>query len=838
MITSEKNTAKIKNIIDAFSAIGYKRSLIKSDYEYSDFFSKTLGTPKISIGVFGREPLDYRSACFGVDFNDSLSLQSNDSDMFRAFGAPVLFFVRKNKTKYFHNTGNKLIFREEFSTDNLSTIIKDNRNIWNPDEMIRVKSGFKKPSPQQLDFVDIGLLPALEHEASKKIDSAIRKILFSVEKNIKDRKLKFNVREIFQIVFRFLTAKLMLDSGIHGSEKINFSLPLETLNFVSGYYGVSDKPIQPKCSPETLLMISEEISQMFPLKNLSVDTFTYIYEDTFVTEKSRKEMGVHSTPSYIADYVLSQIPLETFPRTKWSFLDPTCGHGIFLIAAMRRMRDLLPSEWSNKKRHDFFVERLHGIEIDAFSVEVARMCLMLADFPESNGWNLLHSDVFSGTNLEKNIERVSFLIGNPPFESMNIKGIDTPKPAHMLQRAMPFMKDGSMIGMILPRSFLDSSNYSKERDTLLKNFHIISLTTLPDKVFLHSDAETTIVVAKKQKKQRVTICRNVNDSHKDQFRSNYDVTWEGSVPQTYFIEHQGGRLILPILKDLWDDISELPRLERFIEIKIGVQYEACEIKNRLQEIVQATPFLDSKPAIYTVTKGFNAYIAKDTMHLSSEKHLRRKRAMGAWETDWDQAKILVPALRTSRGPWRFAAAIDTDKRILSRSFYGIWSKNNISLELICALLNSPISQAYVYAHSFQRNIPIRIYKSIPIPENFKNADLIIKPLVTKYISTLSSSHDIAKDILIQIDAEILKLYNLTPKLERSLLDVFWGDTRRRVPFKFNGFIPPENASFIPLHIYLSNQYQSATPEKILKKIPATPDKNMLNLIDKIWEKIP
>jgi hypothetical protein len=592
---------------------------------------------------------------------------------------------------------------------------------------------------------------------------------------------------------------------------------------------------------EILSCMSEEIGGIFSLKNISIDTLTYIYENTFVSEKSRKKMGIHSTPSYVAEYVVSQIPIEELPWNEWNFLDPTCGHGIFLIAAMRRMRELLPVNWSGKQRHKFFIDKLHGIEIDAFSIEVARMCLMLADFPESDSWDLYHADIFSGKILEENTAKTKALIGNPPFEKSIVNGSELPKPAHLLKRALPEISQSGMIGMVLPRSFLDSQDYRNERSLLLKDFEILSLTALPDKIFLHSDAETAILVARKQKQKigTLTTYREVKDHHKERFRLNAEATWEDKVPQSYFSEYQQNRFILPVLRELWDYLCTLPKLEDYVDIKIGVQYEPEAIKDRLHKIVQPKPFSGSKPGIYHVTDGFKAFVAEDTFYLDTDERLRRKRAIGAWDLDWDRPKVVVPSLRTSRGPWRYAAAIDKNKRIISRSFYAAWpKKEKITIEVLAALLNSPVAQAFVYDHSFQRNIPARVYAFIPVPPNFEKVDLLIQSLVNKYIAIQSSDPETAKELLLHIDANILKLYSLPPKLERQLLDLFWDDTRRRVPFKFEGYIPPENGSWIPLHIFISKQYQSATPEKILKRIPQKPDEDLLKDIKEIWRKVP
>ena len=246
------------------------------------------------------------------------------------------------------------------------------------------KVRFAKPSPKQMDFVDIGLLPALENEAAKKIDY-FREILNHTEREFNKHNLLFDSAKVFRVVFSLLAAKLLKDRDVVSSTSIDFSFPLTAIQAVSNYYGSSLSVRASELPDVTLKSISQEVGSTFSLRNISVDTLTYIYENTFVSQESRQKLGIHSTPSYVADYVMSQIPIEDIHKTQWHTTDPMSGHGIFLIAAMRRMRDMLPPDWSGRQRHKYFVDHLHGIEIDAFSVEVARMCLMLADFPEPNG---------------------------------------------------------------------------------------------------------------------------------------------------------------------------------------------------------------------------------------------------------------------------------------------------------------------------------------------------------------------------------------------------------------------------------------------------------------------
>jgi hypothetical protein len=228
-----------------------------------------------------------------------------------------------------------------------------------------------------------------------------------------------------------------------------------------------------------------------------------------------------------------------------------------------------------------------------------------------------------------------------------------------------------------------------------------------------------------------------------------------------------------------------------------------------------------------VTEGFQQFVAQDTVHMSTDKNIRRRNA---WDLNWDNPKVVIPASRMSRGPWRYAAAIDNEGRIVTRGFYAVWPKTDaLNIDLLAALLNSPVAAAFTYAHSFQRTIPKRVYEDIPIPEVSSDSKHIISSFVHDYLIALQKDRGKAKNILLRIDAEILKLYNLPPRLERQLLNIFWGH-QRPVPFEFKGYIPLEIDSWIPLHIYISDRFREATPQKIMERIPVIRDAAFLDYL--------
>jgi len=824
-------TINLNRIEGAFNKIGYKRNLTRRNYQYANFFSYNVADLTVDLGIFGQEPLDYRSACFGIQSMGSSNKTSESivNDL-RAFGAPQVFIIDNGNAERWIVKETEVSLQERIRVNKLPNLIESNQSKWKPDLMIRAKSGFAKPEVQQLDFVDIGLLPALEHEASRKIDSLLSVILYNAEAEFKRNRFQFDASILFNIIFSFLAAKVLKDRDIVAD--IDFSRPQETLKRVFKHYGSSiDKGIE-SIPSDILQEISLEVGKSFSLRNISVDTLTYIYENTFVSPESRKKLGIHSTPSYVADYVLSQMPIEDIPRDKRHVFDPMCGHGIFLISAMRRMRELLPKDWSSVRRHEYFTKHLHGIEVDAFSIEVARMCLMLADFPESNTWHIEKEDVFSGKALKKIISSTMLLIGNPPFEIIEGKSPNTPKPFELLRRILPNMPDRSLMGIVLPRSFLDGSDYKNVRNTLLNNFEILNLTTLPDRIFKYSYAETSIVVARKSKpnKSSVTVFREVRDQQRAKFQTRNKVTWEDKVQQDYFYSVMQGQLIVPFLREIWKYLENNPRIERFAEIKIGVQYNYEQVKDIMDEIIRKKAFPNSKSGIANISKGFMQYTAYDTVHMSTEKKYQRRKA---WEYDWNKAKVIVPTSRMSRGPWRYAAAIDKQGHLISRNFYAVWAKTkDISIETLTALLNSPIAQAFVYSHSFGRTLPKRVYKLIPVPKQLIIIRPFIDSLVKRYLEVLPKNRGDAKNLLLQIDAEILKAYDFPPRLERQLLNIFEGQARH-VPFEFTSYISPEVNSWIPLHMYISEQYKEATLDHILQKMPIIKNKKLIEYLKSI-----
>lgn len=305
----------------AFQAIGYHSDWIRESYSFADLYRPNSPEQVIALSVFGQEPLDYRSACFGLEFENSNESAEIAVKRMRALGAPQLLYVKNGSTQRWQMRADHVSLTETIPTSQLSSFIKDHQQDWNPQIILRAKTGFLSSEPRQLDFIDLGLLPALEHEASKKIDQLVHRVCAMIEEFYQERKLEPDISDMFSLVFQLLVGKLLFDRHITTSPEIDFGSAGTVLEAVRNHYPSEDKAVLSGNElPEQILnKISQEIASSFSFANLSAETLTYVYENTFVSTSSRKQLGIHSTPSYLADYVLSQLPIEGILRQRFTY---------------------------------------------------------------------------------------------------------------------------------------------------------------------------------------------------------------------------------------------------------------------------------------------------------------------------------------------------------------------------------------------------------------------------------------------------------------------------------------------------------------------------------------
>ncbi len=152
---------------------------------------------------------------------------------------------------------------------------------------------------------------------------------------------------------------------------------------------------------------------------------------------------------------------------------------------------------------------------------------------------------------------------------------------------------------------------------------------------------------------------------------------------------------------------------------------------------------------------------------------------------------------TSRGYWRIVGATDYEQLIASQNFFGIWPKADAPLELLAAIINSPVINAYTFVHEGKRTHRVEVLANAPVPYFTPEQAELIVSLVQDYASCRlrwlrkegeeTYLREQCLQRLWQIDAAILEAYALPDNLEQELLQRFEGVKRTPLPFDFPGY---------------------------------------------------
>ena len=816
--------------------IGYRDDLLIPDYEYADSSSDIHPLRRILLAGFAQTPPTYRNACIGVVATNGLS----GTDLIknhRSLGAPLIFetgstFV--NRWKMTRSGDPEFI--ERIESRQIENAFARNKEIWQPEKIFRAKSISLESSPYQLDFIDIGLMPALEGTTHKKLERLLKETFAEIIKLYQRYNQNAPSSEyIFRLVFRLIAAKVFRDRKFPGEWESNDAA--DVLKAVETHYNANSQNVLPaiKYRREILSLAWELISSAFHFQNLSVDDLAFIYENTFITDKTRKKYGTHSTPPSVAEYIVRKLPFEELQQNERHVLEPCSGHGIFLVSAMRRLRELLPSDISDKQRHRYFVNRLVGIEVDAFAQEVCRLSLMLADYPNPNGWRLYNEDVYSTNYLEQELKRADIVLCNPPFEKFTneeraeygtaIERVQ--KPAELLRRILS--NPPALLGFILPLAFNTGNSYRYFHYELAKSYGQIELAELPE-VFNYSDVPTTLLLASEKRAQNTSVaisCRTFTDeSFKQLFTEWKEPIATSELRAVSESSKTTLSLWLPRLSQVWRYLSDFKRLEVCAEIHQGINW-----KGRPQSFKRGERRTDVISDVET--PGFRLGVAR------TESSLRQYQLQGiqylsllpqdqfnyAYLYPWDQPKVVCNEARLSRGHWRLGAIADSKGLAFSKSFFAFWPKEKISIFSLAAILNSPLTNAWVSVNDLQIHNHIKTLKALPIPNLDYLADggeidllshKLHNQIQEKQDGLLFSDDSSLKQLLLQLDAAVLKAYDLPPILERELLDLFQG-VPRPVPFNFNGYYPPDFNAYLPLHEIISDEFQEARVDRFLEK---------------------
>ena len=231
-----------------------------------------------------------------------------------------------------------------------------------------------------------------------------------------------------------------------------------------------------------------------------------IYEQ--LLGETQKYDAAYYTPRHVVDLVLDELLPWQGGAAQPSILDPSCGSGIFLAEAFRRLAyrhtiaDQQPPSFD--RLATLLITSIHGVDKNEAAIGVSAFSLYLAllehvhpptawreaRLPVLVNRNLIASDFFAHHNLSQ--RRFDLIVGNPPWRNAlspaaaeYVRNADIKLPdkqiAHaFLWRATELAEEGGTVGLVLPAKSL-LHNRSKSAETARRGiFRSLNVETVVD----------------------------------------------------------------------------------------------------------------------------------------------------------------------------------------------------------------------------------------------------------------------------------------------------------------------------------------------------------------------
>lgn len=769
--------------------IGYRDDLLRANYRFADVFADD-ALRYIDLAAFAQDPPSYRNSCLGIAVLPTSA--SNVVAHYRALGAPQVISLQPDAgtvTRWKVIASGNPELQERVDATHLGNMIRAHSTEWSPNNILRAKSIAFRFEPVQLDFYDIGLIPELEGIVHQKLDRLLRDVIASCKALYSERHaVEPNYDSLFRLIFRLIAAKLLADRQ-HRGPWVNNDVR-SVIRAVETYYFGNEQP-------ETILQditvqsfAWERIRQAFHFQNISVEALAYVYENTFVTPENRRKQDIHATPFEVAEYLVSRLPFEDLEPDERTVFEPFSGHAPFLIAALGRLRALPDLTLDGAERHRYLVRMLSGMEIDSFAREVARYSLILADYPNPDGWRIRLDDAFTSPEFDRYLAQANIVLCNPPFgdfseeQRRNLPVQASNRAVEALRRVLE--RPPKILGFVLPRVSVNGQSYRDSTQRIKEHYDVVELIGLPKNVFRYSNIETVLVIAHGQgrlaKSWRTALIERSDYSN---FKRTGTPTWEiQTVPSQANTAHQA--LWRTPLDTVWQKLSDLQRLGQIAEIHRGIEYNVPFNAN-IDRLTSDVPKVGFEPGLVNVTDGFEPYVVRSHAYLNMDPALIR-RAFGLL---WQKPKVIAYHHHLSVGRWTIAGAVDMSGLRCYQNFLGIWPLEGVRLEALAAVLNGPVANAFISSNRTSRHNQVRTLREVPVPI-FSAAQLrSIISLVQEYISYRSQlmlepeRHEffmpLLHDVASQIDLQVLAAYDLTPELERAVLGYFEGYERPWLP---------------------------------------------------------
>ncbi len=259
----------------------------------------------------------------------------------------------------------------------------------------------------------------------------------------------------------------------------------------------------------------------------------------------KKEQGIYYTPTWVVDYIVKNTVGEIIKKLdakNIKILDPACGSGSFLIKAFDYLYNHFSSNDETKQHRidsqgaysiktEILKNNLYGVDLDNKAVEITKLNLLLkaaekyrklpeeVDMRVRNGNSLIddENDGFHAFKWTGDFKEGSFdaVIGNPPYiriQTLDEKNVDYFNShyeaatknydiyALFVEKGLSLLKEGGVLGFILPSKFFNADYGAGLRKVIAKNKALYKIVDFKDfQVFESATTYTCLLFLKKSK---------------------------------------------------------------------------------------------------------------------------------------------------------------------------------------------------------------------------------------------------------------------------------------------------------------------------------------------------
>ncbi len=243
------------------------------------------------------------------------------------------------------------------------------------------------------------------------------------------------------------------------------------------------KSIRVDQANQDLAIKSRRIVEILERLNVTVLTAEHDYlgqlYESFFRYTGQNTIGQYFTPRHVTAFMADLCEIQPSDVV----LDPACGTGGFLIAAMNKI--LERRKITRKQMVRIVKKQLIGFDREPVT---AALCVANMILRGDGSTGVHQGDCFKSSKYP--IGKASVVLMNPPFPHGKT---DTP-PEAFVKRALEGLKPHGKLGVILQTSTMAKDSKGPWRAKMLEKHAILAVVEMPDELFQPFASSTTSVV--------------------------------------------------------------------------------------------------------------------------------------------------------------------------------------------------------------------------------------------------------------------------------------------------------------------------------------------------------